>query len=101
MNAFKYIELQINKMRLKFFPKDFELSEDDLIFKAKKKLHLIRSYEHLAHSRVGYENGLKENMMCNLWLNTVIGMEPGTRKQQLLKVMEELNRLKSIMFRTN
>jgi len=101
MTPSKYIGLKINKIRLRFFPKDFELSEDDLIVKAKKKLHLIRSYEHLAHSRIGYENGLKENMTCNIWLNNVIGMEPGTRKEQLLQVMDELHRLKSLMFRVN
>lgn len=98
MNIF---QLQINKMRSRFFPKDFELSENDLIIKAKKKLHLIRSYEHLAHTQIGYENGLRENMMCNLWLNKVIKMTPGTRKEPLLQIMKELNRLKSLMFRVN
>ena len=39
MTPSKYIGLKINKIRLRFFPKDFELSEDDLIVKAKKKLH--------------------------------------------------------------
>jgi hypothetical protein len=101
MNISKFIKLKINKIRVKHFPKDFELSEDNLIIKAKKKLHLIRSYEHLAHSRIGYENGLRENMECNHWLNSVIAMEPGTRKEQLLKVMEELHRLKSLMFRVS
>ena len=87
-------------LRRKFFPKDSELSEDSLIKKAQKNLHSIRSVEYLAHSRKGYELGVKENIECSIWLKKVIAFEPGTRKPHLIEVLQEIKRLKGLCFRT-
>lgn len=87
-------------LRRKFFPKDSELSEDSLIKKAQKNLHSIRSVEHLAHSRKGHELGVKENIEYSVWLKNVIAFEPGTRKPHLIKVLQEIKRLKGLCFRT-